>query len=57
MTAADGKGKWWDGLDPQDLYSQNHDPKAPESADYKRKLFNRTIDLINKYHPDLLVLR
>ena len=20
LTRADGKGKWWDGLDPQDLY-------------------------------------
>ena len=24
MTKADGKGKWWDGLDPQDLYAQYH---------------------------------
>ena len=24
LTAAAGKGKWWDGLDPQDLYAQNH---------------------------------
>ena len=24
LTAADGKGKWWDGLDPQDLYAQSH---------------------------------
>jgi alpha-L-fucosidase len=24
LTKADGKGKWWDGLDPQDLYEQNH---------------------------------
>lgn len=23
-TAKDGKGKWWDGLDPQELYVQNH---------------------------------
>ncbi|MDR2936390.1 MAG: alpha-L-fucosidase [Rikenellaceae bacterium] len=22
LTAADGKGKWWDGLDPQDLYGK-----------------------------------
>jgi alpha-L-fucosidase len=26
LTKADGKGKWWDGLDPQDLYEQNHTP-------------------------------
>lgn len=24
MTKADGKGKWWEGYDPQDLYAQNH---------------------------------
>jgi alpha-L-fucosidase len=24
LTKADGKGKWWEGLDPQDLYAQNH---------------------------------
>ena len=23
LTRADGKGKWWDGLDPQDLYTGN----------------------------------
>jgi alpha-L-fucosidase len=26
LNKADGKGKWWDGLDPQDLYAQNHVP-------------------------------
>lgn len=26
LTTADGKGTWWDGLDPQDLYAQNHKP-------------------------------
>jgi alpha-L-fucosidase len=26
LTKADGKGKWWEGLDPQDLYEQNHTP-------------------------------
>lgn len=24
MTKADGKGKWWEGYDPQDLYAQRH---------------------------------
>ncbi|HWA24166.1 MAG TPA: alpha-L-fucosidase [Lacunisphaera sp.] len=26
LTKADGKGKWWEGLDPQDLYEQRHPP-------------------------------
>ena len=26
LTKSDGKGLWWDGLDPQDLYAQNHAP-------------------------------
>lgn len=26
LTKADGKGKWWEGYDPQELYCQNHDP-------------------------------
>jgi alpha-L-fucosidase len=25
LTKADGTGKWWEGLDPQELYAQNHD--------------------------------
>ena len=32
LTKADGKGKWWDGLDPQDLYEQRHTP-SPNFAD------------------------
>lgn len=32
MTKADGKGKWWDGIDPQELYAQNH-PMSENSED------------------------
>jgi alpha-L-fucosidase len=66
LTKADGKGLWWDGLDPQDLYAQNHKPgslvwdwnaskgsSVPDAA-YCEKFYNRSLDLINKYHPDLL---
>jgi len=67
LTKADGKGKWWDGLDPQDLYAQNHVPgkklqwdwdatkgsSVPDQA-YCEKFYNRMIDLINNYQPDLL---
>jgi alpha-L-fucosidase len=66
LTTADGKGTWWEGLDPQELYAQNHVPgpgwnwewKAgvvtPPSQAYCDKFYNRTMDLINKYNPDLL---
>ena len=54
LTKADGKGTWWEGLDPQDLYAQNHAPGQKPDAAYCTKFYNRTIDLINKYQPDLL---
>ena len=73
LTRADGKGKWWDGLDPQELYAQNHQLSqnslnngtihkqwdwgngvTPPTSAYINKFYNRTIDLINKYHPDMI---
>jgi len=73
LTAADGRDQWWDGLDPQDLYAQNHlpadanwewkpktpgpaegpDPRLPDQA-YLNKFYNRTVDLISRYHPDAI---
>ena len=73
LTKADGQGKWWDGLDPQDLYEQRHQPSPgferesaiharwnwgggvtqPDQA-YCEKFYNRSMDLINKYQPDLI---
>jgi alpha-L-fucosidase len=58
-----GEGKWWDGLDPQDLYAQYHvvgkydwpqNGEPPLADAYIEKYFNRTIDLISKYQPDLV---
>ena len=67
LTKADGEGKWWEGLDPQDLYAQNHvlgkklqwewdvakGSSVPDAA-YCEKFYNRTLDLLNKYQPDLV---
>jgi len=68
LTKSDGQGLWWDGLDPQDLYAQNHTPspgfekripsralelgqwRKPARQAYCDKFYNRTVDLINKYH-------
>jgi alpha-L-fucosidase len=54
LTKADGKGLWWDGLDPQDLYAQNHAIGAEPDAAYVAKYFNRVKDLIDQHHPDLI---
>ncbi len=63
MTKADGKGLWWEGLDPQDYYAQYHrtgsygweqSGNPPLDKAFIEKFFNRTIDLIDKYQPDLL---
>ena len=51
-TKSDGKGQWWEGLDPQDLYAQDHQPGKRQV--YCDKFYNRTLDLINRYQPDLL---
>ena len=54
LIKADGKGKWWDGYDPQGLYAQNHAPGEKPDQAYIDKFYNRVIDLVDKYHPDLL---
>lgn len=67
LTKEDGKGTWWEGLDPQELYAQNHPLSKnnrewdwredlvvlPDQA-YCDKFYNRTMDLYNKYHPDVV---
>ncbi len=66
MTEANGSGLWWQGLNPNvQLYAQNHKPGAfsweftdphcvkPDQA-YLTKFYNRVVDLIDKYHPDVL---
>ena len=73
LTKADGKGKWWEGLDPQNLYAQNHPESfgswcdgmtgrqwgwgggvAIPTPEYCTNFYNRTLDVINRYNPDLL---
>ena len=48
------KGKWWEGLDPQDLYGRPHKPGEPPDQAYIQKFYNRTIDLLDSYRSDLL---
>ena len=73
LTKVSGKNTWWEGLDPQELYAQNHAISAgtgnqeiffkqwdwssgvsvPDKK-YCEKFFNRTVDLIDQYNPDLV---
>ena len=70
MTKTDGKGKWWEEYDPQDLYAQRHplskkggntlrkwewkDGASIPTAEYCTNFYNRTLDAINCYNPDLI---
>jgi alpha-L-fucosidase len=63
LAGTQGKGLWWDGLDPQDLYAQYHavgsynwpqQGNPPIDPAFCEKFFRRTVDLIDKHSPDLL---
>jgi len=54
LTRADGKGQWWDGYDPQELYAQNHKSGDPPDQAYIDNFYSRVVDLIDSYRPDLL---
>lgn len=73
LLLKDGKGKWWEGYNPQELYAQNH-PLSEGSEDnarihsqwgwgnganlpsveYANNFFDRVVDMLNKYDPELL---
>ena len=63
QTILDGKGKWWDGMDPVDLYGPPHTmARGPRSlpgndpllSPFANQFMWRVDDAINKYHPDLI---
>ena len=54
QTILDGKGKWWEGMDPVDLYGQVHDKKVPLHSPFANQFMWRIDDAISKYHPDMI---
>jgi alpha-L-fucosidase len=55
MTKADGAGKWWNGMDPKDLYGPNHSATNPSlTSPFANQFMWRVDDAITKYHPDLI---
>ncbi len=53
LTKADGKGKWWDGMDPRDLNGRPHDKNDP-CPEFVESFMLRVQDVIDQYNPDLL---
>ncbi|MEO7767201.1 MAG: alpha-L-fucosidase [Ferruginibacter sp.] len=55
QTIADGKGKWWEGMDPVDLYGPIHTPQDdPLRSPFGNQFMWRIDDAISKYHPDVI---
>lgn len=53
LTKADGKGKWWEGMDPREINGRPHEKDDP-CPEFVENFMLRVQDLIDKYNPDLL---
>ena len=53
QTIADGKGKWWEGMDPQMLNGKPHLKNTP-CPEFTRQFMLRVQDVIDSHDPDLL---
>lgn len=54
QTIRDGQGKWWEGLDPVDLYGPVHSAKDPLLSPFANQFMWRVDDALVKYHPDVI---
>jgi len=54
QTILDGKGKWWEGMDPVDLYGPVHNSRDPLHSPFANQFMWRIDDAITKYHPDVI---
>lgn len=55
LTRADGTGKWWEGLDPADLYGLPPEKRTKEWIEgVKKNWLERHVELATKYDIDML---
>jgi len=58
QTILDGKGKWWAGMDPVDLYGYKHTTDCSSNqcnnSPYGTQFMYRVDEAIDKYHPDVV---
>jgi len=53
-TILTGKGKWWEGMDPVDLYGPAHAIDDTLRSPFANQFMWRVDDAITKYHPDVI---
>ncbi|MBO0805439.1 MAG: alpha-L-fucosidase, partial [Nocardiopsaceae bacterium] len=56
LTARDGAGTWWEGLDPADLYGRPRAHGEPPDAGFIDNFYARLEDLVTAFRPDLVLL-
>jgi len=58
QTILDGHGKWWEGMDPADLYGYRHATDCSNqqcnNSSYGTQFMYRVDEVIDKYHPDVV---
>lgn len=58
QTTADGKGKWWEGMNPADLYGAKHTTDCSNNScnnsAYGTQFMYRVDEAICKYRPDVV---
>jgi len=63
QTVRDGKGEWWEGMDPVNFYGPPHSlamhvPRGPSNdpllSPFANQFMWRVDDAISKYHPDVI---
>lgn len=55
LTKVDGHGKWWEGLDPRDLYGpEHHTGRNSLDSPFANQFMWRVDDAIRKYQPDMI---
>jgi alpha-L-fucosidase len=55
QTILDGRGKWWEGMDPVDLFGPIHTRQDdPLRSPFANQFMWRVDDAITRYHPDVI---
>lgn len=51
LTAADGVGTWWEGLDPRELYGRPRRGDEPPDIEFARQFYDRALDCFERFRP------